>query len=138
MDIKRFEFVSNGNEQGQLVALESNKNVPFEIKRVYYIVKTVDDVVRGKHAHRNLQQILICVNGSFKLKLDDGDESVVIEMNKHNEGIYVSNGMWREMYDFAPGTVLLVLASEYYDTNDYIRDYDEFLEYAHSLKEKAD
>lgn len=136
MDIKRYEFQSNGNEQGQLVALEEMKNVPFDIKRVYYIVKTVDDVVRGKHAHRKLQQILICVNGSFTLKLDDGFEQEIIKMDKHNEGIYIGNGVWREMYDFTPGTVLLVLASEYYDTSDYIRDYEEFLEYAKELKNK--
>lgn len=133
MDIKRYTFDSMGNEQGQLVALEEFKNVPFDIKRVYYIVKTVGDVTRGKHAHRKLEQILVCVNGSFKLKLDDGKEQTVIEMNKYNEGVHVSSCIWREMYDFEPGTVLLVLASEYYDPSDYIRDYDEFIAYVNGL-----
>lgn len=135
MDIKKYEFASMGNEQGQLVALEQLKNIPFEIKRVYYIVKTVDDVVRGKHAHRNLEQILICVNGAFTLKLDDGESQEIIRMDKHNEGVYVGNAVWREMYDFEPGTVLLVIASQYYDTEDYIRDYDEFLEYARKIRD---
>ena len=132
MNVKRIQFDSFGNEQGQLVPLEQFKNVPFEIKRVYYIVKTVDDVTRGKHAHRHLEQVLICVNGSFKLKVDDGHSSEIIEMNKHNEGVYIGNDVWREMSEFTPGTVLIVLASEYYDTSDYIRDYNEFLDYVNS------
>ena len=128
-NVRRITFDSFGNEQGQLVPLEELKNVPFDIKRVYYIVKTVDDVTRGMHAHRYLEQVLICVNGSFNLKVDDGYETEVIRMDTHNEGVYIGHDVWREMSDFAPGTVLLVLASEYYDTSDYIRDYDEFKAY---------
>lgn len=128
-NVRKITFDSFGNEQGQLVPLEELKNVPFEVKRIYYIVKTVSDVVRGKHAHRHLEQVLICVNGSFTLKVDDGHEQEIIEMNTHNEGVYIGHDVWREMYNFEPGTVLLVLASEYYDTSDYIRDYDEFKAY---------
>ena len=90
---------------------------------------TVNKVVRGKHAHKSLEQILICTSGSCKILLDDGKEKEVIELNKPYEGLYISNAIWREMYDFSSDAVLMVLASNYYDESDYIRDYDEFLKY---------
>ncbi len=127
MEVKIYNFPPHGDDRGQLVAIEAMKDLPFEIKRVYYIYDTLPGVRRGYHAHLNLQQILLCVNGSCKIHLDDGTDTAEITLDKPNEGLYIANNMWREMYDFTPGTVLLVLASEYYDEADYIRNYDDFL-----------
>ena len=90
---------------------------------------TYDGFVRGKHAHKHLQQILVCTNGSCKVLLDDGKEKQVITLDSPNKALYISNNMWREMYDFSKGCVLMALASEPYNEKDYIRDYDDFLEY---------
>lgn len=129
MEIIKYAFQSHGDERGQLVALEEFKDIPFKIKRVYYIYDTLPNVTRGYHAHRNLKQILICIHGSCKIKLDNGKEKKVVILEKPYEGLYVENNMWREMYDFSNDAVLLVLASELYDENDYIRDYEEFLKF---------
>ena len=133
MQVVKYVFQPHGDERGQLVALEEFKDIPFKIKRVYYMYDTKEGVIRGKHAHKTLQQILFCVNGSCKVLLDNGEEKKVIPLEKPYEGLFVSNMMWREMYDFSEGAVLMVLASELYDENDYIRDYDEFLEYIKKL-----
>ena len=127
MEIKMYSFPPHGDARGQLVAIEAMKDLPFEIKRVYYIYDTLPGVRRGFHAHRDLQQILLCVNGSCKIHLDNGFDTAEVVLDKPNEGLYISNDMWREMYDFTPGAVLLVLASEHYNENDYIRDYDAFI-----------
>ena len=138
MQTIKYVFQPHGDERGQLVALEEFKDIPFRIKRVYYMYDTADGVVRGKHAHKSLEQILGCSHGSCKIKLNNGSESNVAPLEKPYEDLYVANDIWREMYDFAPGTVLLVLASERYDESDYIRDYDEFLAYveAHRAQEE--
>lgn len=122
-------FYTNGDERGQLIALEENVNIPFDIKRVYYMFDTTFGVIRGKHAHKSLEQILICTSGSCKILLDDGKDKQIVELNKPYEGLYISNAIWREMYDFSSNAVLMVLASNYYDESDYIRDYNEFLSY---------
>ena len=127
MEVKTYTFPPHGDDRGQLVAIEAMKDLPFEVKRVYYIYDTLPGVRRGFHAHLNLQQILLCVNGSCKIHLDNGTDTAEVTLDKPNEGLYISNDMWREMYDFTPGTVLLVLASEYYDEADYIRNYDDFI-----------
>ena len=129
MQVVKYVFQPHGDERGQLVALEESKDIPFKIKRVYYMYDTTEGVTRGYHAHKNLQQVLICVNGSCKIRLDNGSEKEIIILDTPNEGLYVSNNMWREMYDFSSDAVLMVLASELYDESDYIRDYDAFLEY---------
>lgn len=129
MQIIKYAFQRHGDDRGQLVALEEMKDIPFEIKRVYYMYDTVESVRRGSHAHKSLEQILICIHGSCKILLDDGEEKEIVLLDKPYEGLYVSNVMWREMYDFSPDAVLMVLASEYYDEEDYIRNYDEFLKY---------
>ena len=90
---------------------------------------TAEGVTRGYHAHKSLQQILVCIHGSCKIRLDNGKEKKIVPLEKPYEGLYVSNNMWREMFDFSPDAVLLVLASELYDESDYIRDYDEFLKF---------
>ena len=129
MDIKMYTFQRHGDDRGMLVALEEMRDIPFVIKRVYYMYDTIEGVRRGFHAHRNLEQILIPIHGTCKIHLDDGTETAEVELNKPYEGLYISNNMWREMYDFSPDAVLMVLASEYYDERDYIRDYDEFLKF---------
>ncbi|MCR5047658.1 MAG: FdtA/QdtA family cupin domain-containing protein [Saccharofermentans sp.] len=126
MDIRKYTFPPHGDDRGQLVAIEEMKDLPFDIKRVYYIYDTLMDVVRGHHAHKCLKQVLLCVHGSCKIHLDNGHETAEVLLDKPNEGLYIENDMWREMYDFTPDAVLLVLASEYYDESDYIRNYDEF------------
>ena len=129
MKVVQYLFQPHGDERGQLVAVEELKDIPFRIKRVYYMYDTEEGVVRGRHAHKSLQQILICIHGSCRIKLDNGKETRVILLEKPYEGLYVSNAMWREMYDFSKDAVLMVLASELYDESDYIRNYDEFKEY---------
>lgn len=129
MQVVKYMFQPHGDERGQLVALEEFKDIPFEIKRVYYMYDTASGVIRGHHAHKVLEQILICIHGSCKIRLDNGTEQKVVPLEKPYEGLYVSNSMWREMFDFSPDAVLMVLASGLYDEADYIRDYDEFLEF---------
>ena len=129
MEIKKQIFRTHKNDTGSLTFFETMRDIPFEIKRVYYICDVVPGARRGFHAHRKLQQVLLCVHGSCKILLDNGKEQEVVELNNPHEGLVVGNAMWREMYDFSPGAVLLVLASEYYDEADYIRDYQEFLKY---------
>ena len=135
MQITTYTFQPHGDHRGQLVALEEFKDIPFDIKRVYYMYDTVSGVARGFHAHRNLEQILICVHGSCKILLDDGTEKETVVLDNPYEGLYVSNSMWREMSEFSEGAVLMVFASKYYDEDDYIRDYDAFLEFVRSEKE---
>lgn len=134
MQIKKYDFQQHGDSRGQLVALEEMKDIPFEIKRVYYMYETKQGVVRGKHAHKCLEQILICIHGSCKILLDDGVERKEIFLNSPCEGLYISNSIWREMYEFSKDAVLMVLASQYYDEKDYIRNYDDFLKFRQRKK----
>lgn len=126
MDVIKYTFPPHGDERGQLVAVEAGKDIPFTVKRVYYIYDTLPGVRRGYHAHQNLEQILLCVNGSCWIHLDNGYETEEVLLDKPNEGLYISNDMWREMYDFSEDAVLLVLASQHYDEADYIRNYEDF------------
>ena len=127
MQVVKYMFQPHGDNRGQLVALEEYNDIPFRIKRVYYMYDTKDGVVRGHHAHRSLEQILVCIHGSCKVLMDNGKEKKVVPLEKPYEGLYISNNIWREMYDFSEDAVLLVFASELYDEADYIRDYEEFL-----------
>lgn len=136
MQVVKYVFQPHGDDRGQLIALEEFKDIPFQIKRVYYMYDTGAGVVRGKHAHKQLKQILICIHGSCKVKLDNGTEQKIIPLEKPYEGLYISNDMWREMFDFSPDAVLMVLASELYDESDYIRDYDTFLTYVNHHEEE--
>ena len=129
MQVVKYVFQPHGDDRGQLVALEEMKDIPFRIKRVYYMYDTIEGVRRGFHAHKCLEQILVPIHGSCKIHLDDGTETAEVVLDKPFEGLYISNAVWREMYDFSPDAVLMVLASEYYDEKDYIRNYDEFLKY---------
>lgn len=134
MQVIKYAFQQHGDERGQLVALEEFKDIPFEIKRVYYMYDTGEGVHRGFHAHKSLEQILICIHGSCKILLDNGSEKKIVSLEKPYEGLYIANDMWREMYDFSEDAVLLVLASDYYNESDYIRNYDEFLSFINEKK----
>lgn len=130
MQVVKYMFQPHGDNRGQLIAIEEFIDIPFQIKRVYYLYDTISGVVRGNHAHKSLEQILICVTGSCKIRLDNGKgEKKVVNLEKPYEGLYVPKSFWREMFDFSPDATLLVLASELYEEQDYIRDYDEFLRY---------
>jgi len=130
MSVNLISFKTLGDERGSLIALEENYNTPFAIKRVYYIFDTKEDVTRGYHAHIDLKQIAICVKGSCTFVLDNGKMKEEITLDSPDHGLLIEGLIWREMYDFSSDCVLLVLASEHYDENDYIRDYDKFLELA--------
>ena len=125
--INIIKFESLGDERGSLVALECNKSIPFDIKRVYYISVTEEGVSRGFHAHRNLKQIAVCVTGSCRFVLDNGKEKEEVILEGATNGLLIEDLMWREIHDFSSDCVLLVLASEYYDELDYIRNYDVFI-----------
>lgn len=128
--IKTIDLTPLGDDRGSLVALESNKGVPFDIKRVYYIFGTKSGVSRGFHAHKNLKQVAICVTGSCRFILDNGKQREEFLLDNSTIGLVIDDLTWREMHDFTPNCVLMVLADHYYDENDYIRDYQEFIKVA--------
>ena len=121
------EFPTISDQRGFLVALEQSKDIPFDIKRVYYIYNTKTNEARGFHAHIDLKQVLICVSGTCSVILDNGREKNKFTLNKPNQGLFIEGLIWREMHDFSDNCVLVVLASDYYDEKDYIRDYHDFL-----------
>jgi dTDP-4-dehydrorhamnose 3,5-epimerase-like enzyme len=127
MNIETVDFIVKGDNRGSLIALEENHNVPFDVKRVYYIFSTKENIRRGFHAHKNLKQLAICVSGSCTFLLDDGMTKQHIELNAPTQGLLIEGLVWREMYNFSSDCVLMVLADAYYDENDYIREYDDFL-----------
>lgn len=121
------EFPELGDERGYLVVVEGGIQTPFDIQRIFYIYGSDDTVVRGQHANLRSQFVLINVAGSSKVKVDDGRETRIINLDKPRMGLYLSRMLWKEMYDFSPDSVLLVLSDEHYDGSEYIRDYDEYL-----------
>ena len=127
MDIERIQFQKHGDHGGMLVALEQERNVPFEIRRVYYVYATEPNVHRGRHAHRRLKQLAVAVRGSVTILLDDGTGPVEVVLNDPAQGLLLGDMVWRELYDFSDDCVLMVLADQAYDPADYILDYDEFL-----------
>ncbi len=126
MKITTFNFPIRGDDRGSLVAIEESLDIPFPLRRVYYIFNTGHDVRRGSHAHHTLRQVLVCVHGSCKIRLDDGRERAEVVLDRASTGILVDRMIWHEMYDFSEDCVLLALASDLYDEGDYIRNYDEF------------
>lgn len=127
MQIKLLPLQTHGDERGSLIALEQDKNIPFEIKRVYYLFNTGSNVRRGFHAHKNLTQVVIAVRGSCRFLLDDGKEKITLLLDNPAQGLLIDSCIWREMYDFSEDCVLMVLANHLYDESDYIRNYDDFL-----------
>ena len=127
--IRLLEWKDLGDERGNLVVVEGNMDIPFEIKRIFYIYGSDDTVVRGQHANRLSEFVMINVSGTSKVKVDNGEESRVIELNRPRMGLYLKNNIWKDMYDFTADSILLVLASEHYDESEYIRDYQEYLRF---------
>lgn len=124
---KVLEFGDLGDERGKLVVVEGAQDIPFEIKRVFYIYGSDSEVIRGQHANRNSEFVLINVSGSSKVRVDNGFEEEIIELNRPRMGLYLPTMVWKDMYDFSADSVLLVLSNTHYDGNEYIRDYDEFI-----------
>ncbi len=117
-----------GDERGSLVAIETQQDLPFELKRVYYIFGTKEGVERGFHAHKNLQQVAVAVRGSCTMELDDGHEKTEVLLNDPTKGLYIGSMTWRVMKNFTEDCVLLVFADQHYNENDYIRSYPDFLD----------
>ena len=126
--IKKISLNVIGDERGQLISLEANRNIPFAIKRVYYIFDTQPAVCRGSHAHKTLQQILVCTSGSCEIVVSNGKTQETMMLDRPDIGLYIGPMIWRDMRDFSPECVLMVLASDYYDESDYIRDYISFIQ----------
>lgn len=127
-EVKILEFPQKGDERGQLVIVEGLQDVPFDIKRIFYIYGSDADVIRGQHANRKTEFVLINVAGTSKVKVKDGKGNEAIYcLNRPHTGIYLPTMVWKDMYDFSEDSVLLVVASEHYDVTEYIRDYDEFV-----------
>lgn len=122
------EFPQKGDERGHLVIVEGNQDIPFEIKRVFYIYGSDRDVIRGRHANYNTEFVLVNVAGTSKVKVDDGVEQRIFSLDRPHTGIFLPRMVWKDMYDFSEDSVLLVLASEHYDEKEYIRDYGKYLE----------
>ena len=127
------EFSQKGDERGHMVVVEGLKDIPFEIKRIFYIYGSDKDVIRGQHANRESQFVLINVAGTSKVRVKDGKgNDAVYSLNRPHTGIYLPQMVWKDMYDFSEDSVLLVLASTEYDAEEYIRDYDEFVKIINS------
>lgn len=114
------------NRAGNITIVEGDNNLPFDIKRVYYLYDIPGGEARGGHAHRNLSQLIVAASGSFDVLLDDGKNKKVVTLNRPDFGLMVIPGIWRELMEFSSGAICLVLASEKYDEEDYIREYSEF------------
>lgn len=126
---RMLEFSQKGDERGHLVIVEGMQDIPFDIKRIFYIYGSDKSVVRGQHANKKSEFVLINVAGTSKVRVKDGmGNEAVYSLNRPHTGIYLPKMVWKDMYDFSEDSVLLCLASEHYDATEYIRDYDEFVE----------
>lgn len=121
------QFADLGDERGKLVVIEGGQAIPFDIKRVFYIYDSDSTVVRGQHANKESEFVLINVAGRSKVRITDGMDEYVVELNKPMMGVYLPKMIWKDMYDFSSDSVLLVLASTHYDSKEYIRDYNEYI-----------
>lgn len=127
-DVRMLEFPQRGDERGHLVIVEGEIDIPFEIKRIFYIYGSDSEVVRGQHANRRTEFVLINVAGTSKVKVKDGKgNEAIFSLNRPHTGIYLPRMVWKDMYDFSEDSVLLCLASEHYDAAEYIRDYGDFV-----------
>ncbi|HCE1919625.1 FdtA/QdtA family cupin domain-containing protein [Vibrio parahaemolyticus] len=126
-NIPLISFQKMGDERGSLISLEQHKNIPFDIKRIYYIFDTQSGLARGFHAHYDLEQVAICMKGCVTFLIDDGTTKETVTLSSPDVGLHIKGLKWREMHDFSEDCVLMVVASELYDEADYIRDYDTFL-----------
>lgn len=122
------QFGDLGDERGKLVVIEGAQSIPFDIKRIFYIYGSDATVIRGQHANRNSEFVLVNVAGQSKVRITDGIEEFIVELNKPMMGVYIPKMIWKDMYDFSSDSVLLVLASTHYDAKEYIRDYNDYIE----------
>jgi dTDP-4-dehydrorhamnose 3,5-epimerase-like enzyme len=123
---KLIDLPIHGDDRGQLIAIEGSKTIAFDIRRVYFMYQTGEGVRRGLHAHRKLRQLAVCVNGSCSFLLDDGVEVEEVRLDRPDQGLLIEKMVWREMFDFSPDAILMVLADEHYCEDDYIRSRMEF------------
>lgn len=135
-NVKIINFKINTDKYGKLTPIEQKIDIGFNIKRVYYIYEVEEGVRRGFHSHKKLEQVLICVHGKVKILVKTPNEEEIITLDNPSEGLYIGPNIWREMYDFEEGAVLLVLASDYYKVSDYIREYDKYEKYYKKSKKK--
>lgn len=136
---KLLEFKDLGDERGNLVVIEGEgQDIPFDIKRVFYIYGSDSEVVRGQHANRETEFLLVNVGGTSKVRVDNGSEEEIIELNRPGMGLYLPAMVWKDMYDFSPDAILLVLASRHYDAHEYIRDYQDYLGELQERKEQGE
>jgi hypothetical protein len=117
------------NRSGNITSVENKISIPFSVKRIYYLYDVPGGAQRGGHAHKELQQLIVAASGCFDVVLDDGNNKKIVELNRPYYGLHVVPGIWRELINFSSGAICLVMASEIYSKNDYIRDYDDFLRY---------
>ncbi|MEK0042871.1 FdtA/QdtA family cupin domain-containing protein [Escherichia albertii] len=127
MNIEFIPLQKHGDDRGMLVALEQAKNIPFEIKRVYYMFGTQENIRRGYHAHKKIKQVAIPVSGSCCFHLDNGHEKMEVVLDNPTLGLLIEPRVWHEMYNYSKDCILLVLASDIYDESDYIRNYEDFV-----------
>ena len=132
---KIINYADLGDERGNLVDIEGGQAIPFEIKRVFYIYGSDETAVRGEHANRESEFVLINVAGTSKVRITDGKEELIVELNKPMMGVYIPKMIWKDMYDFSADSVLLVLASTHYDGKEYIRSYDQYLQMTRGTEE---
>ncbi|ETP71072.1 WxcM-like protein [Lachnospiraceae bacterium JC7] len=135
---KHLKFNDLGDERGKLVVIEGNIDIPFTIQRAFYIYGSDAEVIRGKHANINSEFVLVNVAGSSKVMVTDGKEKEVIELSQPMEALYLPKMVWKEMYDFSKDSVLLVLASTHYDSQEYLRNYDQYCMLMKFFEEKKD
>ena len=136
--VKMLEFDQKGDDRGRLVIVEGNMDIPFDIRRIFYIYGSDNNVIRGQHANLKTEFVLINVAGRSKIKVKDGlGQEIVYNLNKPHMGIYLPSMVWKDMYDFSNDSVLLCLASEHYDENEYVRDFTEYERMARIDYEKS-
>lgn len=126
-ECKIINFSESGDERGKLVAIEGNKTIPFDVKRIFYIYGTDQKVIRGQHANKDSEFVLICLSGNCKVRLTDGLNEKTVVLDTPKVGLYIPKMVWKDMYDFSSGSVLLVVTNTYYNKEEYIRDFNEYL-----------
>lgn len=126
-NFRMLKFNQLGDDRGHLVVAESMKEIPFEIRRIFYIYGTEKGVTRGQHANRNSRFVLINLRGSCKVLIDDGEAKNIVTLDEPHIGVFLDKMVWKDMYDFSEDSLLLVLSDEHYDGNEYIRYYDGFI-----------
>lgn len=125
---KVIDFEVHPDERGKLTALSSNREIPFEIKRIYYTWDMPHEAIRGGHAHRDLDEVVVCLHGSCDFVLDNGKETLTIHLDQPNRGLYIPAHLWRDFRNFSSDCVVILIASDYFHPEDHIKDYNEFLE----------